>query len=335
MRRRAGLVQDIRRFFAERQYLEVDTPLLSPALIPESLITPFSTRFASPHHGSRTLFLVPSPEIWMKRLLAEGSGSIFQISHCFRNSEQIGHLHNPEFTMLEWYTVDADYHDSADHTEELLDFLTSAETPRTMRPPCRRMSMAEAFDGIAGIDLAACNDIEELRRQADRSGVSFQGERSWEELFNALFLQLVEPELPRDRPLVLSDYPSRIATLAKQIPDTPWSERWELYIDGVEVANCFTEEDDPERVSDFYSHQEASLGEPEAASRSDRAFREVFKKGFPHCSGVALGVDRLLMLMSGRRELGGVIFFPLSDILTSQDKNNHLIGFKGIDKEQR
>ncbi len=314
MRARAALLSELRRFFSSRGYLEVDTPQLSPALIPESMIDSFATRFASPYQGERDLFLVPSPEVWMKRLLAAGSGDIFQISHCFRNAEQLGRIHNPEFTMLEWYTVQADYMDSADRTDELLDALTTPDTPANLRPPCRRLSMSEAFKEIAGIELpAATEDIELLRREARRVGVDDSEMTEWEELFNSIFLKLVEPELPRDRPLILYDYPARIPTLAKRKPAGPWYERWELYLDGIEVANCFTEETDPKRIAEYYSVEER-ISRSKTAAPPDESFREIFGRGFPPSSGVALGVDRLLMALLGVRDIRGVIFFPFLDI---------------------
>ncbi|HUX22461.1 MAG TPA: amino acid--tRNA ligase-related protein, partial [Spirochaetia bacterium] len=300
MRARAKTLAAIRSFFSERGYLEVDTPQLAPALIPESMIATFSTTFSSPYHDARELFLVPSPEIWMKRLLAAGSGDLFQISHCFRNAEQVGRIHNPEFTMLEWYTLGADYFDSADRIDELLASL-SEEASRGLLPPCRRMSMAAAFDEIAGIDLTACMEIDLLKEAVARAGLTMPEPAQWEELFNALFLQLVEPELPQDRPLILFNYPSNIATLAKQIPGTPWSERWELYIDGIEIANCFTEETDPIRVAEYYRHEEGRLGA--AALHADGSFPAIFAEGFPACSGTALGVDRLLMALLGIQDI--------------------------------
>lgn len=313
MRARAALLSELRGFFSSRGYLEVDTPQLSPALIPESMIASFATRFESPFQGKEDLYLVPSPEVWMKRLLAAGSGDIFQISHCFRNAEQLGRIHNPEFTMLEWYTIGADYMDSADRTDELLEILTTPEAPPRLRPPCRRMSMAEAFKESANIDLlAAAADIDLLREEARRKDIDDAEMTEWEELFNAIFLKLVEPELPQDRPLILHDYPARIPTLAKREPGSPWCERWELYMNGIEVANCFTEETDPLRIEEYYSIEERSA--QSTAAPPDESFREIFGDGFPASSGVALGVDRLLMSLLGSRDIRGVIFFPFIDI---------------------
>ena len=313
MRARAQLLSELRGFFSARGYLEVDTPQLSPALIPEAMIASFATRFESPYQGERELFLVPSPEVWMKRLLAAGSGDIFQISHCFRNAEQLGRIHNPEFTMLEWYTVGANYMGSADLTDELLGLLTTPDSPPGLRPPCRRMSMAEAFEEIAGIDLlAAAGDIDLLRVEARRIGVDDSEMTEWEELFNSIFVKLVEPELPQDRPLILYDYPARIPTLARRESESPWCERWELYMNGIEVANCFTEETDPQRIAGYYSVEARTARAPGAPP--DEKFREIFGGEFPASSGVALGVDRLLMSLLGVRDIRGVIFFPFIDI---------------------
>lgn len=314
MRKRAQIIQTIRAFFVDRGYLEVDTPALSAALIPESVITPFRTEFVDPSRGAHELYLLPSPELWMKRILARHPSDLFQISRCYRNSEQIGRVHNPEFTMLEWYTVNADYLASADLTDELLGTLTSPGMAAALRPPARRMSMEEAFAETAGIDLAACDEIGRLRDEVERAGLEMHQDAEWEELFNALFLQLVEPALPHERPLVLYNYPARVATLAKAIPGTPWCERWELYLDGIEVANCFSEETDPLRVAEFFRVEETRIRARGAVTASDRNFPELFGSGFPECSGVALGVDRLVMLLLGHKDIGGVIFFPFLDI---------------------
>lgn len=346
LRGRAAIIRELRAFFIERGYLEVDTPALAPALIPEPTIRSFATRFENPFMPAQDLFLVPSPEVWMKRLLAQGSGSIFQISHCFRNAEQLGRIHNPEFTMLEWYTLGQTYLDSIDLTEALLASLAAvalqaagaakvpaagstaevslsrgepAESPdaaaaaELLRRPIRRLSVAEAVRAATGIEIEHALSVRDLRNAARKAGVPVADDATWEEAFNALFLQLVEPALPADRPLVLYDYPAAIATLAKLIPGTPWSERWELYVAGIEIANCFTEETDPDRVRAYF--REASARRPDA--KADEDFPAIFAQGFPECSGVALGVDRLVMLLTGARTLRGVISFPFSDILAS------------------
>ncbi len=323
-RLRSSIYRRIREFFIKRGYLEVETPVLSPLIIPESSIEVFATELIHPFAGRQSLYLVPSPEIYMKQLLAAGSGSIFQISKCFRNSEQSGRIHNPEFSMLEWYSVDADYHDSIACTEELFRAVADSDTPEHLLPPFRVMTMHEACSRYAGVDLDSVQRIDTLAAAVEASGLHHSREpESWEALFNRLFLTLVEPELPQDRPLILTDYPARIRCLAAGKPGTPYKARWELYAGGVELANCYTEEDDPERIDAYLRAEQADV----AALRNQTGgvlpdsppdYRNLFNTPegtFPPSSGVALGLDRLIMLLGGYSSLEGVILFPHSAII--------------------
>lgn len=352
---RSQLNKNIRSFFESRGFLEVETPILSPDLIPETAIDFFSAAYRSPGKKPREFYLVPSPEIWMKKLLSRGSGSIFQICRCFRNSEQLGRFHNPEFTMLEWYEDCADYRDSMETTRALLAGLEGPGADPSWKRDFRVMTMEEAFreflgeeilpwclpgkEGLALLTEAARRHGHSLPEAVGPSGAasSVMGDGSaadadvaggtadpwanpWEELFNLLFVHHVEPRLPADRPLFLTDYPDRIPTLAKKSPQGPWYQRWELYIAGMEIANCYTEETDPAGVNQFFLREKArqealyrSRGETPPAV--DPEYRRFFHQDFPACSGVALGLDRLLMVLAKTSSLGGVIFFPFFDIL--------------------
>ncbi len=312
--------REIRAFFAGRGHVEVDTPCLCPFLIPEPAIEVFRTAFHPAAGGSVELYLAPSPELWMKRLIAAGSGSIFQIARSFRDGDLGGPLHNPEFRLLEWYTLGASYLDQVGVTEDLVARLLSAAVtvtdPDRLRPPFRVMSMAEAFKDFAGLDLAALQGTPGALIEAGRSrGVDARGDWTWEQAFHGAFLAAVEPRLPRDRPLVLSDWPSAVPTTARRKSGTPWAERWELYLDGVEVANCYTEETEPAAVGRFLAGESARQRAARVVPRVDEAFGRLFAEGFPACSGVALGVDRLEMVFRGERTLEGVINFPLSAIV--------------------
>jgi lysyl-tRNA synthetase class 2 len=312
--------REIRAFFAGNGHVEVDTPYLSPFLIPEPAIEVFRTAFHPAAGGSVELYLAPSPELWMKRLLAAGSGSIFQVAKSFRDGDLGGRLHNPEFRLLEWYTVGASYRDQVATTEELVARLLSADSPgalaERLRPPFRVMSMEEAFQELAGMDLAAYADTADLIEAARSRGADARDDWTWEQAFHGVFLARVEPGLPRDRPLVLADWPAEVPTTARRRPGTPWAERWELYLDGVEVANCYTEETDPREVDRFMADE--ALRQRRTARvvpRVDEGYGRLFADGFPDCSGVALGVDRLEMVFRGERSLEGVINFPLSAIV--------------------
>ena len=264
------------------------------------------------------MWLIPSPELWMKRLLGRGSGNIFQISRCFRNSDVGSPVHTPEFRLLEWYTVGAGYLDSIDVLEGLFSHLLSAGChtgPGVLTPPFPRLSMQEAFQRYAGIDLAACQDVHELVRAARASGITVTSKCTWEEAFHIVFLTTVEPSLPRERPLVLTDYPSLVPTTARHAAGAPWAERWELFIEGVEIANCYTEQTDLDALRALLKEEGERKGSCRVQHLIDRDFASAFPPGFPVVSGAALGVDRLEMVFRGEKSLEGVILFPFSDIV--------------------
>lgn len=322
---RSAMYRTIRTFFDGRNYTEVDTPILSTSLIPESTIENFATRFQNPFLPSVELYLVPSPEIFMKQLIAQGWGSIYQISHCFRNSEQLGHIHNPEFSMLEYYTVDADDEDSIRITEELFASLLTDDTAEYLCPPFARLTVAQAMQTYAGVDLDKHQKQSSLADEARRLGLSVPDEpESWEETFNRIFLTFVEPNLPQDRPLVLERYPKQIECLAKQ--EGAYRRRWELYVKGVEVANCYDEDRNRTTVENYYRDEYAKLVQKREESGTvipdiDIDLASVFS-AMPPCSGVAIGLDRLQMLLMGKTDLQGVILFPLSGMLKSGNTCN-------------
>jgi lysyl-tRNA synthetase class 2 len=309
LRRRSEVLHLIRLFFRRLGYLEVDTPLLSPALIPESSLEVF--RVAAP---GQELYLIPSPELWMKRLLAEGCGSLFQLCHAFRNHEPESPLHSREFTMLEWYTAGAGYLQSVEVTEKLFAFLlermglgfTLHFRGRRLdcTPPFRRLTMAEAFRRELGLELQRLPGLPELAEAARALGLQAAGDDSWADLFHKIFLSFVEPKLPAEGPLVLLDYPAAVPTLARR--SGFWAERWELYLGGIEVANCYTEATDPAEIREFFRAQSEAKAAAREPHRVDWELAERLQQGLPPCTGVALGVDRLLMLLLDQQSVSGV-----------------------------
>jgi lysyl-tRNA synthetase class 2 len=324
---RARIIREIRAFFDNRNYLETDTPLLAPDLIPESCLEVFETAYISPQ-GSRQkgepLYLIPSPEIWMKKLIAAHRTSMYQICKCFRNTESRGHLHSPEFTMLEYYTMDADYLDSLALTEELFGALSEAgnttEGPtRGLRPPFLRLTMEEAFRRWAGFSLFECAAAgsSAMEAEARRLGLDPPPGLKTAALYDLIFIHAVEPSLPRNRVTAILDYPAFVPCLAKKGKDGKTMERWELYAQGIELANCYSEETNPEAVR-LYFEAEASEKEKSALVRHgiDRDYWKNFLsskngKAYPACSGVALGVDRLIMALWGKSSIDAVLLFPL------------------------
>ncbi len=310
---RSRLNRDVRNFFCDLGYLEVETPLLAPSLIPEAPIEIFTAPYLDSEGANYLFHLIPSPELWMKRLLAAGSGNIFQICKSFRNVESPGLHHTPEFSILEWYTIGCGFTEQIDITKKLL---TATGFSEDYVDSAVRMTMRETFLKHTGIDLLDMQHCDTFRKTAGDLGPGISPVDDWETVFNKVFLTFVEPELPKDRPVFITHYPVQSHCLAKQIPDSPWRERWELYLNGIECANCFTEERDLKEINAFFEHEAARMDTRRTEANTDNGFLHIFRDGtFPSCSGVALGMDRLLMLLTGRKDIRGVILFPFFDML--------------------
>lgn len=313
---RSALYRNIRSYFDSRDYLEVFTPTLSPSLIPEPTIKAFGTEFINEFTGNLSLYMIPSPEIFMKEVLSSGSPSIYQISSCFRNSEQLGDVHNPEFTMLEYYTLGYDDGDSIDLTIDMIRESAISSCSWIDQKPLI-ITMEEAMMEYAGVDLLKAQDIGFLRAEAERLGLLLPDEESWEDTFNRIFLTFVEPSLPKDREVYLRDYPKQIECLAKDYPDKPYKMRWEMYIKGIEVANCYTEETDKEKIRSYYDKEQKRLirereNTGDVISKADSAFADL---SMPEMSGVAIGLDRLLLAEYGGEEIEDLLLFPMKNML--------------------
>lgn len=308
---RAQLLARVRDFFAQRQVLEVETPLLCSAAATDPQLDSFVTRYTGPGaaHG-QSLYLHTSPEFAMKRLLAAGSGAIYQICKVFRNGEA-GHRHNPEFTMLEWYRPGFDHHQLMDEVEALVRY---ALAPWREFGAGERLSYREAFGRHLGIDphttdstqLAACAAAHGIRPATGDMGLD-----AWRDL---LLTHLVEPHLGRRGPMFLHDYPASQAALARLAPGTPeLAERFELYIEGVELANGYRELGDATAQRARFA---ADLAIRQATGKDpvpvDERLLAALAHGLPDCAGVALGLDRLLMLAARARSLDEVLAFPLA-----------------------
>jgi lysyl-tRNA synthetase class 2 len=315
LQERARIIRTTRSFFDNRGYLELDTPLLSPNLIPETCLEVFETRRilpggGEPGYSGESLWLIPSPEIWMKKIIARHKVNVYQICKCFRNGESSGFLHSPEFTMLEYYTMNAGYLDSLKLTEELFQFLAASR----FNAPFERLTVAQAFARYAGFDLfAAAAAPGGLEAEARRLGLDPPEGRGTAELYDLIFIHAVEPQLKRSQPVALLDYPAFVPCLARQRADSKTVERWELYYNGIELANCYTEETSARRVREFFESETAAKERQALVKhRVDKDYWKLFDKtDFPPCSGVALGLDRLIMALCERSRIDGVLPFPM------------------------
>jgi len=290
---RARIMNSIRAFFCREGFIEIETPLRVPSIAPEQFILPFT---------SEGWFLSTSPELQMKRLLSAGYEKIFQICHCFRKDER-GRQHNPEFTMLEWYRAQADYLAIIRDTENLVselarEFKAGHEliyqgSKIDLSLPWIRISIAEAYQKWAG-----WNPVEQF------DGVRFDHD----------MVDKIIPCLPLDRPAVLLDYPAQCASLARLKPGNPSvAERAEIFIGGLEIANGFSELNDPVEQEGRFKQEIKLMQQEGKPAVLPVKFLEAIQK-LPPSSGMALGIDRLVMLFCDTALIDDVIAFPVDTL---------------------
>lgn len=320
-RARQQLYAVLRRVFGDAGYLEVETPCLvgTPGLEPH--IDPFEVPFIPQTDiGSRRpLFLQTSPEYAMKRLLADpGCPPIFQLCKTFRNGEVSAH-HNPEFTMLEFYRPNADYTAIMDDLERALSAVEAAIAPERglfQRRPWERLSVRDAVLRHAELDLSVHVDGPSLKRAADARGIYTGSSTTFDDVFFHVFLERVERKLGAERPTFLVEYPRSMASLARLKPQDPSvAERVELYAHGVELANGFSElTDEAEQRTRLVEEQalRRSLGRP--VFPLDERFLEAVGR-MPPSGGIAVGLDRVLMLLLDTAQIADVLLFPAKDFV--------------------
>lgn len=304
---RAKLIEEIRRFFTDRGLLEVETPVLSEFGVTDVHLATFSTEFISPFGDlSKTLWLSTSPEYHMKRLLAAGSGPIFQIGKVFRN-EEAGNRHNPEFTMLEWYRPHFDMYRLINEVDDLLQQILECS-------PAESMSYQFAFQQYVGLDPLSA-EMSELVEKAKKYQLMGAENESRDTLLQFLFSAVVEPQIGQEAPVVVYHFPASQAALAQiSSEDLRVAERFEFYYKGLELANGFHELSDArEQLRRFQQDnlQREKMGLPVRAI--DTRLLSALQAGIPNCSGVALGVDRLLMIAMGAEHIKEVISFAIDN----------------------
>jgi len=312
---RARTLQKIRQFFQARQVLEVETPLLCSATNPDPHIDSFSTAFIGPQAARGiNLYLQSSPEFAMKRLLSAGIGPIYQICKAFRQGE-LGKLHNPEFSILEWYrpgfTLDALI---AEVDSLITQLFTDAN--KTLGET-QIVSYQQAFRSAVGIDPLEASAAD-LRRCAENNSIVVQGlpneERdAWLDL---LMSHVVQPTLGRNRLTFVTNYPVSQAALARVSPDDErTAERVELFINGVELANGFYElSDTQEQKRRFEKDLQLRALAHQHQPPMDEYLLQALHHGLPECSGVAVGLDRVMMLLAGVDTLSEILAFPMGRI---------------------
>ncbi|VEG90720.1 elongation factor P--(R)-beta-lysine ligase [Legionella spiritensis] len=301
LRRRTRFIDEIRNFFNARGYLEVETPIMGRYPVSDVYLSNIQARFRG-----ETYYLQTSPEYAMKRLLAAGSGPIFQLARVFRDDE-LGRWHNPEFTMLEWYQLHIDHHELMKEVDALLQHILNT-------PPLVKKTYQQAFMDCCGIDplTASIEALQQTLNRFELDNVLGKEESSPDQYLFLLMSHVVEPALAGEgRPVALYDFPSSQAALARV--ENGVAERFEIYYRGVELANGFhelTDADAQRRRFEMDQVLRYEKGLPNAAV--DQNFLDALAAGLPPCSGVALGIDRLLALACQETGLSGVMAFDFS-----------------------
>ena len=311
----------LREFFTSQGYLEVETPALIPTPGLEPHIDPFEAQFVPQTDvgARRPLYLHTSPEYAMKRMLADpGCPPLFQLCKVFRNGE-VSSQHNPEFTLLEFYRPNADYRTIMDDLEGALAHVERAVNTAAAlfsQRPWERVSVRDLLLRETGVDWVAHPTAAGLRAAAEKAGVRIGGADSWDDVFFHLFLQRVEPKLGLQRPTFLIEYPASMASLARLKPSDPAvAERVELYARGVELGNGFSElTDSAEQRKRLIEEQGLRRAQGRPAFALDERFLEAVGR-MPPSGGIAVGLDRVLMLLLGADRLEDVLLFPARDFL--------------------
>jgi lysyl-tRNA synthetase class 2 len=314
LRLRARVLENIRHFFSVRDVLEVETPVLSAAATTDPAIESFITRYEGPGVSRPvTLYLQTSPEFFMKRLLSAGSGAIYQLGRVFRNAE-FGRSHNPEFLMLEWYRPGFSLAGLMEEVAELVTCLLAIGGKQVQRLD---FSYLQVFEKFAGIDPHAADGqalLETVNRHGINAPLDAQDEK--DVILDFMMTHIIEPALPTDRLVFIRDFPASQASLARIEPGQPdLAKRFEVYLGGRELANGFEELQDAEEQRQRFDNDARTRRERgQLPVPIDKHLLSALEHGLPSCSGVALGIERLLMFLFDVDSLSGTMSFDFGHL---------------------
>jgi lysyl-tRNA synthetase class 2 len=326
------IIKSARKFFEERGYHELESPILASALPQERYLDVLQTTITLNNGSNKTAYLIPSTETYNKKILAAGIGNHFVISKVFRGLEDIGPNHSPEFTMLEWYDLNSSYEDLMMDCEQLLNrmkihideklerdaspIIQYGNLEIDLTPPWPRVSVSDALVNYANITLQEIQSLEQIKKVALEKGYTVSESDDWETLFELIFLNEVEPNLPTHKPCFVYDYPKILCPLTKSKGNNPLvCEKVELYIAGKELGNGYTElRDWQEQDRRFKSELEARVVLGKEPVAYDHDLIEALKAGIPPVAGIGIGLDRLAMIFANAQNISEINYFPATEL---------------------
>lgn len=319
-------IQALRNFFIDKNFHEIDTPTLLSRIPIEPNLYPLKTTWTQ---KNKTFYLPTSPESSLKKLIAKGVGDCFTISKVFRDLEDIGPTHNLEFSMLEWYEMNKNYHDIANTTQNLIldiyhkilkkqnksvtNILKYQNQTIDLTSPWYSFTLQQLFKDYANIDLSQNLTAKKIITTAASKGYNTDGVTNWEPLYTQIFINEIESKLPQDKPVIIFDYPTQLSPLCTPCPNSPgFSQRFEFYISGMEIGNAYTELTNSKiLLQNFETETKFRQKNNLPVHPYDQDFIEACDQ-LPPCGGIGLGVDRLAMLFANTPNIEDVLYFPTS-----------------------
>lgn len=328
------LIHSLRNFFIAKDYHELESPILTDALPQERYLDVFSLEIEQGSGASKTAYLIPSTETFNKKILAAGIGNHFVITKVFRGLEQIGPNHSPEFTMLEWYDVGMNYRQLMQDCEVMITEAVKYISGKLgkeytgqisyqgqnidLSKEWYRFSISELVEKYLKTTLAQITDLAALKEFANQNGIDATAEDDWQTIFELVFANLVEPNLPLDRPMFLYDYPRIMCPLTKVSETNPLvCEKVELYMAGKEIGNGYSELIDADEQRKRFLEEQAARAElGKKPVKMDTDLVDAIASGMPVVAGMGMGLDRLAMILADAKSISDINYFPASEMFS-------------------
>jgi len=320
LKTRFAILKLIREFLWQDDFIEIEAPIVVKLPGQEPNIQPIPVVVKDDKKKKFAGFLHTSPEYTMKKMLATGFEKIFYLGKCFRDEESFGGTHNPEFTMLEWYRQNASYYDLMDDLENLSKFINKKLkfNNKNIAKKWKRQTMKQVWHEYVGVNLDDYLERESMLALCIRLGYKPQKTEEYEELFYRIFLNKVEPFIGKDVPTIIYEFPKCMASLSKQTKDGKYAERFELYYNGIELANVYTELNEAEeQKTRLVAERLVRRKNKSLVYDVDEEFIDALRAGIGNCAGGALGVDRLVMIFTMDKNIDNVLGLPMSKIFNT------------------